>query len=563
MNPGLTTSIWTIAALLFSTAPLAFTVRSPWIPLVSSSLAIGSVVGAGRSSRKAIEAHENQQHRRQALQQREQQQTERSLFPERIPALVSSGGIERLLLLSLKNWGMEGDFIGKTSAPAFHRVRFRLRGSATFAQVERRGIDLQVALGLILPPIVGADSVTNSIAVDVPRIDREFVSLKGLMKVERRQVGSPVIAIAGVDLNNDLIELDLSDPNSCHILVGGTTGSGKTAFLKVFIFSLVGRYSPESVRIVICDPKRVTFPQFSNLPWLYAPIAKDEPIALLFLAALEQEMRRRYELMESLGVEEFQQLNQQLAQQGKQQIARLVIIFDEYADFMLDRKVKAAFEQTIKPIAGMGRASGINVILATQRPSADVITPLIRSNLPCRVALKTATIQDSQIILGGEDISAAYLLGKGDLFLQSGGEKRRLQALKFDYDRPLSEYLGEMPSSPMDHLSLDESKIKPLSPSTSSKGVEVEGIDEYKAYRSRGLSPDVYLREVVGVKGGNPYSVAKHKLWETIDLHLEDWINELDCTDEEAIQFIWNIKPGKRHGEEFSRRLEQVKALRF
>jgi DNA segregation ATPase FtsK/SpoIIIE-like protein len=560
MNPGLTTGAFTIAALLFSTAPLAFTVRSPWIPLVSSSLAIGSVVGAGRSSRKAIEEHENQQHRRQALQQREQQQTERSLFPERIPALVSSGGIERLLLLSLKNWGIEADFLGKSSAPAFHRVRFRLRGSATFGQIERRNLDLQTALGLSMPPMIGIDAVTDSIAVDVARDDRQFVKLTDVMKLERRPVGSPVCAIVGVDLNGSLKELDLSDPNSCHILVAGTTGSGKTEFLKVLLVSLIGRYAPESVRVVICDPKRVTFPQYKDLPWLYAPIAKEEDLALLFLCALENEMRQRYERMEAIGCDEFQQLNQQLLQQGLQQLPRIVVVFDEYADFMLDRKVKAKFEAVIKPLAGMARAAGINLILATQRPSADVVTPLIRSNLPCRIALKTSTIQDSAIVLGGEDNSAAYLLGKGDLFLQAGGEKQRLQALYFD--QSLAEFLGEMPIAPTHSLALEESKIKPVSPSTHSKGVE-HGIDEYKAYRSRGLSPDTYLREVVGVKGGNPYSKAKAALHETIDLHLEEWLNELDCTDEEAIQFIWNIKPGKRSGEEFNRRLEQIKSLRL
>ena len=560
MNSGLTTGAFTIAALLFSTAPLMGG-RSPWIPLVSSSLAIGSTVGAGVSSRRAIELHQDQQHKRQALQQHRQQQTERSLFPERIPALVSSGGIERLLLLSLKNWGIEADFIGKSSAPAFHRVRFRLRGSATFGQIERRNLDLQTALGLSMPPMIGIDAVTDSIAVDVPRDDRQFVKLTEMMKVERRPVGSPVCAIVGVDLNGQLRELDLSDPNSCHILVAGTTGSGKTEFLKVMLVSLIGRYSPESIRIIICDPKRVTFPQFKNLPWLYSEIAKDEPIALLFLCALENEMRKRYEQMEAIGCDEFQQLNQQLAQQGKQQLPRIIVVFDEYADFMLDKRVKAKFEAVIKPLAGMARAAGINLILATQRPSGDVVTPLIRSNLPCRIALKTATIQDSAIVLGGEDNSAAYLLGKGDLFLQAGGEKQRLQALYFD--KSLSEFLGEMPIAPIDSLSLEESKIKPLSPSTLSSTVEVEGIDEYKAYRSRGLSPDVYLREVIGVRGGNPYSKAKHKLLETIDKHLEEWVNELDCTDEEAVLFIWNIKPGKRSGEDFTRRLEQVKALRF
>ena len=561
MNSGLTTGAFTIVALLFSTAPLAFTVRSPWIPLVYSSLAIVSTVGAGVSSRKAIEDHEDQQHKRQSLQQHRQQQTERSLFPERIPALVSSGGIERLLLLSLKNWGVEADFIGKTSAPAFHRVRFRLRGSATFGQIERRNLDLQTALGLSMPPMIGIDSMTDSIAVDVPRDDRQFVSLKDSMKIERRPIDSPVMAIAGVDLNNDLVELDLSDPNTCHLLIAGTTGSGKTAFLKVFIFSLVGRYEPGSVRIVICDPKRVTFPQFSNLPWLYAPIAKDEPIALLFLCALEKEMRRRYELMEKYEVDEFHLINHHLWQEGKPRLARIVVIFDEYADFMLHKPTKAKFESIIKPLAGMARASGINLVLATQRPSADVVTPLIRSNLPCRIALKTATIQDSAIVLGGEDNSAAYLLGKGDLFLQSGGEKRRLQALKFDYDRPLAEYLGEMPPAPMDSLLLDESKIKPLSPSTT---VEVDGdITEYKAYRSRGLSPDTYLREVIGVRGGNPYSRAKARLHDAIDKHLEEWLNELNLSDEEAIQFIWNLKPGKRNGADYQKRLEQIKSFRL
>jgi hypothetical protein len=137
-----------------------------------------------------------------------------------------------------------------------------------------------------------------------------------------------------------------------------------------------------------------------------------------------------------------------------------------------------------------------------------------------------------------------------------------LQALKFDYDRPLAEYLGEMPPAPMDSLKLDESKIKPLSPSTHSKGVEVQGIDEYKAYRSRGLSPDVYLREVVGVKGGNPYSKAKATLHETIDQHLKEWLDEIDSSDEEAVRFIWNLKPGKRSGTDYQKRLEQIKALR-
>lgn len=559
MKAAVITAASAAVGLLMATVPLAVSIRSPWVPLVCNGLSIPLVYCAGKHSRKAIEDHENRLHKQQTQQQRRQQQTRRSYFPEEIPALITSGGIERLLLLSLKNWGVEADFLGKTSAPAFHRIRFRLRGAATIGQIERRILDLQTALGLSLPPMVGVDSVTDSIAVDVSRDDRQFVDLLDYIKLERR-VSDVVTVAAGIDLNGELVELDLSDPNYCHMLIAGTTGSGKTAFLKVLLVSLMGRYSPESVRVVIVDPKRVTFPQFKNLPWLYSSIAKDEMQALLFLDALESEMRRRYELMESLEVDEFSALNNRLLEQGLLKLPRIVVVFDEYADFMLDKKIKARFEQLIKPLAGMARAAGMNLILATQRPSADVVTPLIRSNLPCRIALKTATIQDSAIVLGGEDNSAAYLLGKGDLFLQAGGEKQRLQALYFD--RSLSEFLGELPAQPTNSLMLDESKIKPLSPSTN-QAEEIDYYSEYKTYRSQGLSPDLFLREVCGVSGGNPYKVSKSRLLEAIDINLSEWINELDCDDEAAVQFIWNIKPGKRSGEEFTRRLDQIKALRF
>jgi S-DNA-T family DNA segregation ATPase FtsK/SpoIIIE len=208
--------------------------------------------------------------------------------------------------------------------------------------------------------------------------------------------------------------------------VGGTTGSGKSEFLRSLLLSLLKRHSPEHLQIALVDPKRVTFPEFEEIPWLREPIVKDTEGAITLMDSLMDEMDQRYRRFEQSRCGDLSRYNQKA---GDPPLPRIVCIFDEYADFMAEKESRFAIEQSIKRLGAMARAAGIHLIIATQRPDAQVVTPLIRSNLPGRVALKTASEADSAIILGGKQGEAVNLLGKGDLLYLKGAQLLRLQSL--------------------------------------------------------------------------------------------------------------------------------------
>ena len=168
------------------------------------------------------------------------------------------------------------------------------------------------------------------------------------------------------------------------------------------------------------------------MPWLLAPVVKDSEAAITLMENLVTEMGRRYRLFEVNKCPHLDAYNQKQIQQGQAPEPRIVCIFDEYADFMVEKATRNSLEESIKRLGAMARAAGIHLIVATQRPEAKVVTPIIRSNLPGRIALRTASEADSKIILGGTRTEGAYLLGKGDLFFQVGGQLQRLQSLFAD-----------------------------------------------------------------------------------------------------------------------------------
>lgn len=192
-----------------------------------------------------------------------------------------------------------------------------------------------------------------------------------------------------------------------------------------FIIYLIYRYSTQHLKIALVDPKRVTFPEFEQMSWLYAPVVKDGDRAIELMDELVTEMETRYQQFEKAGCADLTTYHQR----SRQPLPRIVCIFDEYADFMAEKEIRTALEQNIKRLGAMARAAGIHLIIATQRPEAKIVTPIIRSNLPGRVALRTASEADSKIILGGTETAAAYLLGKGDLLYLIGSKLQRLQSL--------------------------------------------------------------------------------------------------------------------------------------
>ncbi|HEY9743617.1 MAG TPA: FtsK/SpoIIIE domain-containing protein [Coleofasciculaceae cyanobacterium] len=205
--------------------------------------------------------------------------------------------------------------------------------------------------------------------------------------------------------------------------------SAKREFLRSLLLSLLYRHSPEQLKIALVDPKRVTFPEFEQIPWLLSPVVKDSENAIALMEELVGEMEQRYQLFERAGCSNLDVYNHQLTQGQKPPVPRIVCIFDEYADFMAEKEIRKTLELSIKRLGAMARAAGIHLIIATQRPEAGVVTPIIRSNLPGRVALRTASEADSAIVLGGKQTEAAYLLGKGDLLYLAGAQLHRLQSL--------------------------------------------------------------------------------------------------------------------------------------
>lgn len=326
----------------------------------------------------------------------------------------STNHVNHPVVIALRNLGVKCELIEEINAPAFTRVKLKLGQGVKFQQVKNLANDLQINCGYEVAPFIG--SANGCVIVDIPRENREFCPF------ENYQISDKFTIPVGVDINGQLIEADLTDANNPHFLVGGTTGSGKSEFLVSVICSLINRFTPEQIKIIGIDPKRVSFPFFENLPW--CEIIKDQDEAIAKLNDLVEEMETRYRTFEDVGVRDLAEYSNK----NLPVIPRIIVVFDEFADFVADKKDKEEFELQIKKLAAKARGAGIHLILATQRPDATVVTPLIRSNLPGRIALRTLTPEDGKIVMG-HDCPSNQLLGKGDLFFSVNGGELRLQSL--------------------------------------------------------------------------------------------------------------------------------------
>jgi DNA segregation ATPase FtsK/SpoIIIE, S-DNA-T family len=331
------------------------------------------------------------------------------------------------LVTTLKSFKIDVDYLGAAVGPAFIRVKLKPNLGVKVNSLVKLSADLQVQLGITNPPMIAPQA--GYVSVDLPRQDRQTAFFEHYIKPQKTPVDAPVKIAIGIDLDGKLVETNLSDPSTCHFLVGGIPGSGKSEFLRSLVLSLLYRHTPKQIKIALVDPKRVSFPEFEKMPWLHSPVAKDSEDAIQLMEQLVDEMEQRYQWLETAECPHLNAYNFKLAQQQKPPVPRIVCIFDEYADFMVEKDIRNALEQSIKRLGAKARAAGIHLIIATQRPEAGVVTPIIRSNLPGRVALLTSSEADSAIVLGGRQTEAAYLLGKGDLLYKDGAQLQRLQSL--------------------------------------------------------------------------------------------------------------------------------------
>ena len=326
------------------------------------------------------------------------------------------------LVAILQSYKINVDYLDAVTAPSFIRVKIKPHPGINVAKIVKLAEDLKVQLNILNAPLISTQP--GYVSIDIPRQEREIAEFDRYIQKQKNPANESVKIAIGVNLEGQLIEAELSDADTCHFLVGGTTGSGKSEFLRSILLSLIYRHSQEYLKIILVDPKRVTFPEFENIPSLLQPIVKESEAAIELMENLVTEMERRYKLFENAKCSDLKDYNR-----VNKIEPNLVCIFDEYADFMVEKETKKALENNLKQMGAKARASGIHLIIATQRPDATVVTPLIRANLPARVALKTASINNSKIILGGKEIRAANLLGKGDLLYKNGSNLQRLQSL--------------------------------------------------------------------------------------------------------------------------------------
>lgn len=341
----------------------------------------------------------------------------------------AAGMLDRVVQkLRGKGQSVRGD--GYDLGPTFVRLKLVPRDDADFAKIKRQADNLKLHLGLAEKPLIGNQA--GYVSVDVRRPDRQAVPLGPLLGRRPARLGGRPAFPVGVDVGGEAHWLDLSEPSSCHLLVAGTTGSGKSEFLKALLAGLAGQLGPDQVQFVLIDPKRVTFNLAGQSPYLAGPVVYDADGAVPAIDDCFREMERRYETLRALGKEHVGELT------AADAVPRRVVVFDEFADLMADRAGKRELEAVLRRLGAKARAAGIHLVLGTQRPEASVVTPLLRSNLPGRVSLQVLSEKDSKLIL--DDPDAAHLLGRGDLLWRQGGGLLRLQSpfvAKPDLERAL------------------------------------------------------------------------------------------------------------------------------
>jgi S-DNA-T family DNA segregation ATPase FtsK/SpoIIIE len=265
----------------------------------------------------------------------------------------------------------------------------------------------------ILAPIPGKQAV----GVEVPNRVRKMVHLGDVFQ-EAPQKWSPLTVWLGKDIAGKAIGTDLA--KQPHVLVAGTTGSGKSGCVNAMLSSILLRATPNEVRLVLVDPKRVELNHYEHLPHLLTPVVTSPRLAANVLGNLIKEMEERYAVMSAAKTRSLPELNRVRARQGERPLPYVLCVIDELADLMMISP--AEVEDSIIRLAQKSRAVGIHLVLATQRPSADVITGMIKANVPARIAFAVASQTDSRVIL--DQNGAESLLGQGDMLFRPAGESR-------------------------------------------------------------------------------------------------------------------------------------------
>lgn len=310
---------------------------------------------------------------------------------------------------TLESFGITAGVVEVNLGPAVTQYALEVALGTKLSKITSLERDLALALSAptgtirIEAPIPGR----NLVGIELPNRAAEFVPLRKIMESQEMQGAKSRLAVSlGLDVSGKPIIADIA--KMPHILIAGQTGSGKSVCINAFLTSLLFRAAPTEVKFILVDPKRVELTRYNGIPHLLSPVIVEPEKVISALRWLMAEMDRRYKLFAQAGARNIDSYNEM---SGFQALPYIVLFIDELADIMLFSPVEV--EDSITRIAQMSRATGIHMVLATQRPSVDVITGLIKANVPSRIAFAVSSLVDSRVILDTQ--GAEKLLGKGDM----------------------------------------------------------------------------------------------------------------------------------------------------
>ena len=317
---------------------------------------------------------------------------------------------------AIHSFGINAAIVGVTRGPTVTRFDIELEQGVKLARVTNLAGDLALALGVVNVRIAPIPDKISTVGIEVPNKIVSTVYLRDIIESPKFINAKSKLSFAlGKDIGGDCVVGNIA--KLPHMLIAGTTGSGKSVCMNSLILSLLYKARPDEVRLIMIDPKMVELGVYNGIPHLYVPVVTDPKKAAGALQWSVVEMLKRYRLFSEIGVRDLDNYNKHCEQQGEPTMPRVVIVIDELADLMLVASKEV--EESICRVAQMGRAAGMHLVIATQRPSADVITGLMKANIPSRIAFAVSSSLESRIIL--DQTGAEKLVGMGDMLFSPVG----------------------------------------------------------------------------------------------------------------------------------------------
>ena len=333
------------------------------------------------------------------------------------PNAEANARVAEALVTCLAHFGVDATVIGQIAGPRVTRYELQLAPGTKVGKVASLKDDLSYALATteirILAPIPGKQAV----GVEVPNLSPNLVTL-GDIYDDLPATASPLSVWLGKDISGASVWADLA--RMPHILIAGTTGSGKSGCINTILTSILLRATPDDVRMILIDPKKIELNYYESIPHLLTPVVSSPKEAAAVLLNVVTEMERRYERLSQVRARSLPEANRAFRKRGEAELPYLLVVIDELADLMMVSP--QGVEDCIIRLAQKSRAVGIHLVLATQRPSVDVITGMIKANVPSRIAFAVSSQTDSRVIL--DQNGAESLLGQGDMLFKPLGTSR-------------------------------------------------------------------------------------------------------------------------------------------